>query len=132
MAKVHIGKKIKEVVNQSHYSVTDFAALINKSRTVVYNIFERDTLDTGLLQKIGEVLKHNFFNYYNHNLTTVSKEEKVGYLSQIELLTALSDEIKTLRKQLSDLEKKYDGLEKGGKVSDNKPAYVKAKRRPKK
>ena len=126
MAKVHIGKKIKEVVDQSHYKVTEFASRINKSRTVVYNIFERDTLDTGLLQKIGEVLKHNFFNYYNPTLVSLAKEERVGYMSQIELLTALSEEIKNLRKQIDELEKKYETLEKS-KPTKTKAVYLKQK-----
>ena len=125
MAKIHIGKKIKEVVDHSHYSITEFASLINRSRTVAYNIFERDTLDTGLLQQIGKVLNYNFFRYYNNDVLSVFKEEKSGYMSQVELLTALSDEIKSLRKQLSDLEKKYDSLDKGIKTTETKSGYPK-------
>jgi len=128
VAKIHIGKKIKEVVAQSRYGVTQFADLINKSRTVVYDIFERDTLDTGLLQQISKVLNHNFFKYYNHDLLTTLKEEKSGYLSQVELLTALSEEIRSMRKQLVDLEKRYESLEKNHKLEAKSPYKRRAKK----
>lgn len=127
MAKIHIGKKIKEVVDQSRFSITEFAALINKSRTVVYDIFERDTLDTGLLDQIGKVLNHNFFRYYNQELQSMSKEEKSVYMSQLELIASLSEEIKTLRKQMGDLEKKYDSLQRGGRATVKKSGYTKRK-----
>ena len=61
---VHIGQKIRKMVNDQRLSVKEFASKINKSRTVVYNIFERKTIDTGLLAQIGIALKHNFFQYY--------------------------------------------------------------------
>lgn len=93
----------------------------------MYDIFERDTLDTGLLQQISKVLKQNFFRHYTHDLLSTIKEEKSSYLTQVELLTALSEEIRYLRRQLSDLEKKYETLAKTRK-GDNK-GY---KRRPKK
>lgn len=128
MAKIHIGKRIREVVEQSHHSITEFASLINRSRTVAYDIFERDTIDTGLLQQISEVLNHNFFRYYAQDTQSVVKEEKPGYMSQTELLAALSDEIRSMRKQLSELEKKYDSLEKLKKKQGEKALYPKRKR----
>lgn len=128
MAKIHIGKKIQEAVEQSRFSVTQFANLINKSRTVVYDIFERDTLDTGLLQQISKVLNQNFFKYYNYDIVSTVKEEKTRYLNQAELLTALNDEIRRMRRQLNDLEKRYEALEKD-KKGEVKKSY---KKKPKK
>lgn len=61
---MHIGHKIKQRVYEQRISVNEFAQKINKSRTVVYHIFGRETIDTGLLEKISEVLDHNFFRYY--------------------------------------------------------------------
>ncbi|HXB39812.1 MAG TPA: hypothetical protein VNZ49_04670 [Bacteroidia bacterium] len=127
MAKIHIGKKIKEIVDQFRYSITEFAGLINKSRTVAYDIFERDTLDTGLLQQISKVLNHNFFRYYNHDIQSLSKEEKSVYMSQLELIASLSEEIKSLRKQLTDVEKKYDLSGKSRKSTEGKLPYTKRK-----
>lgn len=127
MSDIHIGHKIKEVLDQSRYSITEFAALINRSRTVAYNIFERDTLDTGLLQQISKVLEHNFFRYLSQDLPVVIQEEKMNYMTQVELLTSLSEEIRAMRKQFADLDKRITAFEKGEKPTDGKKPY---KRKP--
>jgi transcriptional regulator with XRE-family HTH domain len=103
---IHIGKKIKEVVIQSRLKKTEFADLINISRTVVYDIFKRETIDTALLQKISNVLKHDFFNYYQkHELPVVNDNtENYGYATKEELkqteLTILK-EIERLRQEIN-------------------------------
>lgn len=79
MAKVHIGKKIKEVWTASRLKGTEFAALINKDRQVIYDIFKRETIDTGLLETISKVLNHDFFNYYEQNPSSTAKESKAEY-----------------------------------------------------
>ncbi len=80
MAKdVHIGKKIQEKLKEARYKKTEFADMINISRTVVYDIFKRKTIDTGLLKKISEVLNHDFFNYYEQNPSSTAKETKPEY-----------------------------------------------------
>ena len=53
---MHIGNKIKEEVAKRNISVTDFAKLINKSRTYTYSIFEKENIDTELLIHISSVL----------------------------------------------------------------------------
>lgn len=62
---VNIGAKIKQVVDDRGISTSEFARRINKSRENVYDIFKRETIDTGLLTAIGEVLEHDFFQYYS-------------------------------------------------------------------
>ena len=58
---MHIGQKIKEVLEQRHRPVTWLAREINCERTNVYNIFSRKDISTGLLQKIGVILEYDFF-----------------------------------------------------------------------
>ncbi len=60
----HLGEKIFEVFNNTKYSVNEFADLIGCKRTNIYSIFQRKSLDTNLLVKISEVLRHDFFQYY--------------------------------------------------------------------
>jgi len=121
---VHIGQKIKKALDESKYSVTDFATKINKSRTVVYNIFERSTIDTGLLYKISKVLDHDFFSYYNENIGWVAKEEQANYIKKNDLLATLNEELQNCKKQLAELEKKYELQEKINKLLEEK---IKAK-----
>ena len=73
---VHIGKKIKEVMRAEHYGITEFSKKINKSRSVVYDIFNRESLDSHLLFQICEVLEYNFFSLYNENSEVVNEDRK--------------------------------------------------------
>ena len=106
--KVHIGKKIKEVLDQMRFRKTEFADMINISRTVVYDIFKRETIDTGLLQTISNVLKHDFFSYYDQPDTSQIKDSKTeyGYATKSELLEVaqsvklLTEEIEKLREEM--------------------------------
>jgi transcriptional regulator with XRE-family HTH domain len=61
---VHIGKKIKQQLTIKKISVQAFALKINTTRNNVYNIFERQSIDTELLYKICIILNHDFFQYY--------------------------------------------------------------------
>jgi hypothetical protein len=58
---MHIGKKIKEVMEQKHRSVIWVAKKINCERTNVYNIFERQDVSTSLLRQLCYILEHDFF-----------------------------------------------------------------------
>ena len=57
---MHIGQKIKEVLEMRHRPVTWLAREINCERTNVYNIFSRKDISTGLLQKIGIISLKTF------------------------------------------------------------------------
>lgn len=77
-AQIHIGKKIREVLDKTPISVVDFAKSINLTRNGAYKVFEKETIDTGQLQTICKVLNHDFFTYYEQNLSTV-KETNFEY-----------------------------------------------------
>ena len=64
MSKIHIGKKIQDVVDNSSYTIVAFAKEIGLTRDGVYKIFKKESIDTEQLQKISKVLDHNFFSYY--------------------------------------------------------------------
>jgi IS30 family transposase len=73
MNKIHIGDEIKNVLNSSDISVTEFAKKINKSRGNIYSIFSRNAIETDLLLTISEVLNFDFFQLYSNS----SKELKM-------------------------------------------------------
>lgn len=58
--KTHAGKKIKEHFVASGLSVSEFARRLNCHRQNVYDIFRREVIDVGLLQRISRVLEHDF------------------------------------------------------------------------
>ena len=120
---IHIGKKIKEEVYRQRIPITDFAKRISRSRNVVYNIFERASVDTLLLNKIGKVLNCDFFSVYsaqkeysqegiksfNFNdpeTNYLKSSEEISLLKQqVELLTSQNDYYKKLIDQLIEQKK---------------------------
>lgn len=59
--KKKIGELIKSRFDASGMEVTLFAKLLGRDRSTVYDIFLRDSIDTKLLEKIGQVLKYDFY-----------------------------------------------------------------------
>lgn len=73
---MHIGKKIKEVLEQRQMPVTWLAKELNCERTNVYNIFERKDINTGLLTKLGTILEYNFFKDLSDEFSKTEKTKK--------------------------------------------------------
>ena len=118
---IHIGAIIKEELYKQGISVSAFAKKINRSRNVVYDIFERESIDTSLLNKIGLILHSDFFSVYSGQKeyrkesvsAMVAKEEKPLYntiTQQFKLLEQqneiLKNEVAYLKKIIALLEEK--------------------------
>ena len=70
---IHIVKIIYDKFKESGLTVSEFAIKINRTRTTVYDIFKRDSIDTALLMDISEILHYNFMEEIyqkNHNIKT--------------------------------------------------------------
>ena len=106
--ELHIGHKVKQVVYETRIPVKEFAHKINKSRTVVYHIFERKSIDTSLLQKISNVLNHNFFQYFSE------KDE------QFKLLNGGNKELENSKKELEQAHKEILYLKKINELLEKK------------
>jgi transcriptional regulator with XRE-family HTH domain len=78
MSKVHIGKLIRERLEEIGMSKSEFSRRINTSPQNVYGIFKRKSIDTELLQQISEVLKFDFFSYYGQH-ALVTHDSVSGY-----------------------------------------------------
>jgi len=61
---IHIGKEIEKTIRIKRIPITEFAKRINKSRTVAYDIIQRESIDTELLSNISKVLEFDFFSLY--------------------------------------------------------------------
>ena len=124
---VHIGKKDRDEVHRQGMSVTAFARKINRSRNVVYDIFERESVDTDLLNKIGRVLSCDFFSLYSSQKEyshegiksfNVGENEATYNKAGIDTLTKLQQENTMLKNEISYLKKIIALLEsKKGKKS---------------
>ena len=59
-----IGEKIKAVVKEQGRSVSWLAGQLNCHRVNIYDIYERQNIDTELLLRISVALRYNFFAFY--------------------------------------------------------------------
>jgi transcriptional regulator with XRE-family HTH domain len=95
---VHIGQKIKRIIEKKGITISSFGKRINKSRENVYDIFKRRTIDTGLLTDISKVLEHDFFQYYSD-----FHEEEIDRLKEEN--TMLRDMNKLLKEKIKTQKK---------------------------
>ncbi|MBR1521121.1 MAG: helix-turn-helix transcriptional regulator [Bacteroidaceae bacterium] len=58
---ISIGEKIKDELCRQERGVSWLAEKLGCSRMAVYRIFEKNSIDTHLLYRIGKVLNHDFF-----------------------------------------------------------------------
>ncbi|MCX6310229.1 MAG: hypothetical protein NT084_01155 [Bacteroidetes bacterium] len=75
------------------------ARKIKTSKQNIYGIYTRSSIDTALLQKLGKALDFDFFSLY----PAVSNSTK-------NKSTTISDEVVSLRKELTELREKYELL----------------------
>ena len=68
---MHIGQLIRIELVRQHHSATWFAQAMGCSRTSVYNIFEKSSIDTELLLRICAILKIDFFKLYSQELEKI-------------------------------------------------------------
>ena len=105
---VHIGEQVKTRISALRMPVMEFAQKINKSRTVVYHIFKRKSIDSDLLKKISEILEYDFFVFYTKYLPTeiiqASKVKEPENTSYSEIQKANNElKIETLTKEINYL-----------------------------
>ena len=67
-ALVHIGELIKQTLKQRHKSVVWFAGELSCSRTNVYKIFSKPSIDSSDLLRISKILDYDFFEIYSKEL----------------------------------------------------------------
>ncbi len=58
---MHVGSLIRKVVDEQGRNIKWLAEKLNCDRTNIYKIFNRENIDTNLLNRFCEILDHNFF-----------------------------------------------------------------------
>lgn len=61
-------------MEERHQTVVWLSKQLSCSRNNVYKIFDKYSIDTGVLVKISEVLEFDFFKYYSEEI--IEKKEK--------------------------------------------------------
>ncbi|HPJ82466.1 MAG: helix-turn-helix transcriptional regulator [Bacteroidales bacterium] len=79
MVNIFIGNIIRQKVKERKLTVSEFAKTINRSRTTVYDIFNRKSIDVDLLLTISEALDFDFLSEIY--LTKKDKSAKKCYLA---------------------------------------------------
>ncbi|MEF9427082.1 MAG: hypothetical protein L0956_07885 [Candidatus Mariimomonas ferrooxydans] len=97
---------VKEVFIASGMSVSELGRRVQTTRQNIYRIFERQSIDTDLLQRLGKALNHDFFSYY----ATPPHAEKAGYEGKGQKV--LYKEVETLQRELADVTEKYEMLKR--------------------
>ena len=62
---IHIGKIIEEEMMRQERTPAWLARKINCARPNIYYIFRQESVNTDLLLRISQALKHDFFQYYS-------------------------------------------------------------------
>lgn len=65
---MHIGQLIRRELIRQHHSTTWFAQAMACSRTNVYKMFEKSSIDTDTLLRISAILEVDFFRIYSQEL----------------------------------------------------------------
>ena len=63
--QMHIGSCIKEQLLMQGKTTVWLAEQLGCHRTNLYNIYEKSTIDTGVLMRISRILNYNFFELYS-------------------------------------------------------------------
>jgi hypothetical protein len=123
--QIHIGKKIREILDKTPISVVDFAKSISLTRNGAYKVFEKETIDTGQLQTISKVLNHDFFSYYEQKPSAAKETDaEYGYATKSEVAD-LAHIILKLTRAVERIEEQLPAK----KAAPKKPA---AKKKPEK
>lgn len=113
---IHIGKIIKNALKLKGIDVTEFARKINYTRSNAYKIFNKQSLDSGLIQRISKVIGENlFFNY-------ISEQEIADYRNK----RVKAEEVMSA---IKDLKSTVIKLNRGGRLSSKPKKVVKVKKK---
>jgi len=100
-----IGKKIEAEIRKRGFKITTFAKLINCTRSNLYNIFERNSVNTEQLKKIASVLNLDPFYFYS-GLKEYKTEHALKISEETQAHYEAGDHVEALKKLVALLEEK--------------------------
>jgi transcriptional regulator with XRE-family HTH domain len=117
MENIHIGNQITGALSRRHMTKQDLGRSIGISASAATYLTQRDTIDVKMLQKIGNILKYNFFKHFP------VEEIKEG----IDLLTVSpqEEEKKKLQGRIEELEKQLEACKRDLAMQKQENVYLK-------
>ena len=71
---IHIGKQIRQKMEERQITVVWLAKHLSCSRTNIYKIFEKHSVDTDILAKISIILEFDFLSLYSEAMKGNKKD----------------------------------------------------------
>lgn len=94
-----IGKKIKDYIDSSNYSVEDVAKMVQISKQGLYQILKKEDIDTGVLRKISQALNVPMSYWFGGEVVVPQgKTLEQKYIEALEEIRDLHRELKQLHK----------------------------------
>lgn len=81
MNGIHIGKCIRKQVEEQGKTSVWLAQELGCHRTNLYKIYDKRTIDTGILLRISRILEFDFFSLYSHEL--FSHKDKAAKITDV-------------------------------------------------
>ena len=78
-----LGQHIREVTRMKGISAAKLAERIPCERTNIYNVFNRDSINTRLLQRICEILDYDFFQELSESLPVKKCKQGGGKIFEL-------------------------------------------------
>ena len=72
---IHIGKQIRQKMEEHQKTVVWLAEQLSCSRTNVYKIFDKYSLDTEMLARISTIIEFDFFSLYSKDVKRKKEKE---------------------------------------------------------
>lgn len=110
----HIGSKIKQLVEQKKFQISQLSVEVDKSNTAIYNDFKMEDLHTSVLKKYSKALgvplsywtkEENENNYFQEPSVPYGNQLLVKDLEYFRSrVIKLESENEALRKKIEDIE----------------------------
>lgn len=120
---LHIGKLIRQHLEELGMTKSEFARRISTSPQNIYGIFKRKSCDTELLRDISKVLNFDFFQYYS--TSALIMDEKSGGKGGVITAMDLKRELDNNRKELEILRSENEYLKEIHRLMKEKATKVK-------
>ena len=72
---IHIGEEIRKKVEEKGVAIVWLSKELGCHRTNIYRIFEKPTIDTGVLYRLSIILNFDFFQFYSDNVKERMKDD---------------------------------------------------------